>query len=55
MSNDIVIELWHHGGHWCLKKRDDEYWHKSKADTEWKAGLPPGMKPQDAARAFRSG
>ena len=42
MPNDIVIQLWHHGGHWCLKKRGNEYWHKSKADTEWKAGLAAG-------------
>lgn len=53
MRNDIVIELWHHGGHWCLKKGDDNYWYKSKAGTEWKA--PPGMKTEDAARAFRAG
>ncbi len=53
MPNDIVIELWHHGGHWCLKKSEDQYWYKGKHDTEWKFGLPPGMKPQDAARAFR--
>lgn len=53
--NDIVIELWHHGGHWCLKKNDDQYWHKRKQDVDWKSGLPAGMTPQDAARAFRSG
>jgi hypothetical protein len=45
MSNDIVIELWHRGGHWCLKKSDDQYWYKGKEQTEWKPGLPPGMKP----------
>jgi hypothetical protein len=55
MPNDIVIELWHHGGHWSLKKSSDQYWYKGKDDTEWKVGLPPGMKPQDVARAFRSG
>lgn len=54
MTHDIVIELWHHGGHWALKKNGDEYWHKGKGDSEWKAGLPPAMKPQDAARTFRS-
>jgi hypothetical protein len=48
MPNDIVIKLWHHGGHWCLKKSDHQYWYKAKKDTTWKAGLPPGMKPQDA-------
>jgi hypothetical protein len=37
------------------EKSGDEYWHKGKGDGEWKAGLPPAMKPQDVARAFRSG
>jgi len=37
------------------EKRGDEYWHKGKGDGEWKAGLPPAMKPQDVARAFQSG
>jgi hypothetical protein len=55
MPNDTVIELWHHGGHWSVKKSDDQYWHKAKDGTEWKAELPPGMKLQDAVRAFRTG
>jgi hypothetical protein len=55
VPHDIVIELWHNGSHWALKKSAHEYWHKGKGDPEWKAGLPPGMKPQDVARAFRSG
>jgi hypothetical protein len=44
MPNDIVIEVWHHGGHWSLKKSGDQYWYKSTNGTELKAGLPPGMK-----------
>jgi hypothetical protein len=54
MPNDIVIELWHHGDHCSLEKSDDQYWYKGKIDTEWKAGLPQGMNPRDAARGFRS-
>jgi hypothetical protein len=46
VPNDIVIELWHHGGHWCLEKTGNEYWYKGNAYTEWKAGLPQGMKPR---------
>jgi len=45
MTHNIVIELWHQGGHWSLKKNDDQYWYKGKDDTEWRVGLPPGMKP----------
>ena len=48
MPNDIVIELWHHGGQWSLKKSGEQYWYKGKKDTEWKSGLPRGMKAQDA-------
>jgi hypothetical protein len=56
MPNDIVIELWHHGGHWLLKRVVSSIGYKAKGDAKWKCGLPPGMKPQhDAARAFRSG
>lgn len=44
MSNDIVIELWHHGGHWPLKKSGDQYWYKGKDDNECGSGFPPGMK-----------
>lgn len=38
MPNDIVIELWHHGGHWSLKKSGNQYWHKGKKDTDTKWG-----------------
>lgn len=55
MAQDIIIELWHRGEHWSLKKTAEQYWYKGRNDTDWKAGLPPGMNPQDAARAFRSG
>jgi hypothetical protein len=55
MADDIVIEIWHHGGHWSIKKKDDQYWYKTKGSAEWKSGLPPGMKPRDAIRAFRAG
>jgi len=55
MAQDIVIEIWHHGGHWSIKKRDDQYWYKAKGDAEWKSGLPPGMKHRDATRAFQAG
>jgi hypothetical protein len=24
MPNDMVIELWHHGAHWSLKRKDDQ-------------------------------
>ena len=55
MPNDIEIELWHHGGHWSLKKGGDQYWYKASKILNGRFGLPPGMKPSDAARAFRSG
>lgn len=46
------IELWHHGGHWCLKKSGEQCWYRGKNDTEWKSGLPPGMKPQERHGLF---
>jgi hypothetical protein len=55
MANDIVIELWHHGGHWGLKNSVDQYWYESKNDTEWKSRLPRRMKRKDAAWIFCSG
>ena len=35
------------------EKSGEQYWYKGKKDNEWKAVLPPGMKPHEAARAFR--
>jgi hypothetical protein len=55
MPDDIVIQIWHHGNHWSIKKSGEQYWHRGKNETEWKSGLPAGMTPQDAARAFREG
>ena len=34
------------------EERGNEYYYKGKKDNGWKAGLPSGMKPQDAARPF---
>ena len=33
--NDILIELWHHGAHWCQKKRGEQYWYKGEQASEW--------------------
>jgi hypothetical protein len=37
MPNGIVIELWHHGSHWCLKQSGEQDSYKGKSN--------PGMKP----------
>ncbi len=37
IPNDIMIELWHHGGHWSLKKSGNQYLYRSTNGTEWKA------------------
>ena len=55
MSNDIVIQIWHHGSHWSLKKNGEQYWHRGKNEIERRSALPSGMTLQDAARAFREG
>ena len=54
-GTDIIIEIWHSGAHWSVKKNEDQYWYKRQADTGWKVGLPPGMTPEDAWRAFKEG
>jgi hypothetical protein len=50
MPNNIMIELWHHDSDWSVTKRDDQYWHKVKDDTEWKCsvGSSPYVKLQFA-------
>ena len=53
MADDIAIQVWHHGGHWSIKKSGLHYWHRETNGTEWKSGLPPGMTKQTAAKAFR--
>jgi hypothetical protein len=53
MTHDIVKHIWNHGVHWAIKKNADRYWYRGTDDVEWKPGLPPGVKIQEANRAFR--
>jgi len=52
MPNDRIKHLWKHGIHWAVKKNADRSWYRGKDDMEWKAGLPPGVKVQEANRTF---
>jgi hypothetical protein len=40
MPHEVMIKLWHYGGHWCLKKSDDQYWYKSKNDSHLHDAVP---------------
>ena len=55
MLNDNVIQIWHHGNHWSIKKSGEQDWHRGKNETSGRPGYPQERTPQNAARAFRDG
>lgn len=52
MPHDDVKHVWNRPA-WAIKKENDRYWYRGKDDADRKEGLPPGMKFQEAERAFR--
>jgi hypothetical protein len=54
MAGDGAIRIWHQGIHWSIKREGDQYWCKETENMAWRLGLPPGMKPPDAGRAFKA-